>query len=42
MNLDIERIFDFFSLKYGVLYRLGLDRIQVGLFLMTLFELAPK
>ena len=29
MNLDIDRIFGlFFSLKYDLLYRLGLDRIS--------------
>ena len=25
MNLDIDHVIVFFSLKYGVLYRLGLD-----------------
>ena len=30
MNLDIDRIFGlFFSLKYDLLYRLGLDGISV-------------
>ena len=29
MNLDIDRVFGlFFSLKYGLLYRLGLDGIS--------------
>ena len=27
MNLDLDRVIDFYSLKYGVLYRLGLDGI---------------
>ena len=27
MNLDMNRVIDFFSLKYGVLHRLGLDGI---------------
>ena len=27
MNLDIDRVIDFFPLKYGALYRLGLDGI---------------
>ena len=42
MNLDIDRVFGlFFSLKYGLLYRLGLDGIS-ACFCSPTLNLSPS
>ena len=42
MNLDIDRVFGiFFSLQYGLLYRLGLDRIS-ACFCSSTLNLSPS